>query len=449
MKKFLLLLALCSLFLIASCGGGSKDNDKTDSDSAETVTDEESTDTETSDTEPSGDTEPASDTEPGSDTDPGDTTPGGETDTDTTEPETTVFCSELDGISGELTTCKGSDCETDDCPGSNSCQNATECGECRNYTVECHESGLGYGVFECQTGIFHMVKECAQGCNEEWNDCGVIECNDGDTKCVNGNDYRGETYSCVDGRWKRDKDVEGNEIKCAGSCNKDMTRCGESDCIDYVLECRDDLLSDSTGGGAIAQCQFGKWQIMSICTDGSSCNKETGNCGECKNDSTKCEDHEVNGIMNKNCNSSGNCDSDSGGNLMYYSGTIGIKLLCYDGRWSDYNDLTRSTFCPAVNHTFQSYQSYAGGLTDWSIDMTKVFNSGATTYNDYHYSSCHNTEQVSECGSCHNNFRACSDVIDSNKPLGRIMQCYNGVLTYGNFCGNKTQLCKNHLECKN
>ena len=118
MKKFLLLLALCSLFLIASCGGGSKDNDKTDSDSAETVTDEESTDTETSDTEPSGDTEPASDTEPGSDTDPGDTTPGGETDTDTTEPETTVFCSELDGISGELTTCKGSDCETDDCPGS-------------------------------------------------------------------------------------------------------------------------------------------------------------------------------------------------------------------------------------------------------------------------------------------------------------------------------------------
>ena len=272
------------------------------------------------------------------------------------------------------------------------------------------------------------------------DDCGTIECNDDETKCENGNDGIGIEKTCVNGKWD-----EG--VTCEGSCNSQMTKCGEDKCIDYTVECKNGLLGDGESG-AIAQCQFGKWQIMSICTDGSSCNKETGNCGECKNDSTKCEDHEVNGIMNKNCNSSGNCDSDSGGNLMYYSATIGVLVLCYDGRWSDYNDLTRSTFCPAVNHTFQSYQSY-GGLTDWSIDMTKVFNSGATTYNDYHYSSCHNTEQVSECGSCHNNFRACSDVIDSNKPLGRIMQCYNGVLTYGNFCGNKTQLCKNHLECKN
>lgn len=478
MKKICLFFVICLIFVFAGCGGSKNDEKTENPDSEEAVTDEdEDSDSESSDTasdpavtdtdtadsgdktdptpdsgdsktdEDPADTDPAGDTDTASDedADSGDTTPDNDDDsTDTGMPVQEATSCTDDGVEGKLTICTGGVCQTEDCPGSNSCKNSFECGDCQNYTIECHESISGYAVYQCQAGSFKLIKECDQGCNKEWNDCGIIECTDGDTKCVNGNDGRGETYSCVDGRWERDKDWYENEIKCTGSCNREGTECGESDCLDYTIECRDDLLSNSTGGGAIAQCQYGKWQIMRACTDASSCNRESGECGECKNGRTKCEDHEISNIMNKNCNSSGNCDSG------YYSATIGVQLLCYDGRWSDYNDLTRSSYCPAVSHTFQSYQSYPGGFVDWSIDMTKVFNVSATTYNDYHYSSCHNTSQVSECGTCNNNFRVCGDEPDnenSGRPYGRIQRCDNGILIYGNSCSNKNQLCQNRYQC--
>lgn len=255
--------------------------------------------------------------------------------------------------------------------------------------------------------------------------------------CTNGNDGRGLLKTCVND--------ECETVTCPGSCNRQGTACGESNCIDYTIECRDDMLTDSSNGGAIAQCQYGKWQIMSTCTDGVSCNKESGNCGECKNGNTKCENHEISGIMNKSCNHQGECETDSNGNLKYYSATIGVQLLCYDGRWSDYNDLTRSSYCPPVNHTFQIYKNY--NLSDWSTAMTKVYRS-ANTYDDYHYSSCHNTEAVSECGTCHNSFHVCGDEYYSNKLVGHIQNCQNGMLTYGNYCGNKTQLCQDITQCK-
>ena len=255
--------------------------------------------------------------------------------------------------------------------------------------------------------------------------------------CTNGNDGRGLLKTCVND--------ECETVTCPGSCNRQGTACGESNCIDYTIECRDDMLTDSSNGGAIAQCQFGKWEIMSTCTDGASCNKETGDCGECKNGNTKCENHEISGIMNKSCNYQGECETDSNGNLKYYSATIGVQLLCYDGRWSDYNDLTRSSYCPPVNHTFQIYKNYS--LTDWSTAMTKVYRS-ANTYDDYHYSSCHNSGAVSECGTCHNSFHVCGDEYYSNKLVGHILNCQNGMLTYGNYCGDKNQLCQDITQCK-
>ena len=437
MKKFFFCLAVFAamLFVFAGCGSsGSNDKSGQEEASADDDADKDSPDKDTDKDTDSGKTDDDTESDGDPDTDPGqpdDSGTGGD------EPETTVSCSELDGVSGELTTCVNGECETDDCPGSNSCKNATECGECRNYEEECLEKDSGWGVYRCKVGTYSLVKECAQGCNESWDDCGTIECNDDETKCENGNDGIGIEKTCVNGKWD-----EG--VTCEGSCNSQMTKCGEDKCIDYTVECKNGLLGDGESG-AIAQCQFGKWQIMSTCTDGASCNKETGDCGECKNGNTKCENHEISGIMNKSCNYQGECETDSNGNLKYYSATIGVLVLCYDGRWSDYNDLTRSSYCPPVNHTFQIYKNYS--LTDWSTAMTKVYRS-ANTYDDYHYSSCHNSGAVSECGTCHNSFHVCGDEYYSNKLVGHILNCQNGMLTYGNYCGDKNQLCQDITQCK-
>lgn len=453
MKKFCLIFIIFSLFVFTACGS-SGSNEKSDPEEASADNDvdtdysEQDTDSEKSDGDKESDDSEINDSESNDKSDadsgqPDDSGTGGD------ESATEVYCSELDGISGELTTCVNGECETDDCPGSNSCKNATECGECRNYEEECLEKDSGWGVYRCKVGTYSLVKECDQGCNESWDDCGTIECKDGTTKCVDGNDGRGETYTCGSGKWERDIDVDdyGNitEMKCTGSCNRKGTGCGESGCLNYTKECRDDLLLDSSHGGAIAECQFGKWEILSACTDATSCNKETGDCGECKNGNTKCENHEISGIMNKNCDYKGNCEKDSNGNVKYYPGTIGVQLLCYDGRWSDYNDLTKSSYCPAAEHTFQKYDGYKG-YQDWSTEMTKVHRNGSAYYDDYHYSSCHNTGSVSKCGTCHNDFMACNDE-DEGKPFGRIIKCDNGLLTYGNYCGNKTQICKDQYQC--
>lgn len=276
-------------------------------------------------------------------------------------------------------------------------------------------------------------------------------CTDGDTRCIDGIDDIGETYTCVDGKWERDKDIDGDgkEVlkRCAGSCNRAQTACGESGCLNYTLECRDDLLLESTQGGAIGECQHGKWQVMRACSDGVSCNKETGNCGECKNDTYRCENLEVAGIMNRNCthlNGVETCEQDANGNMKYYPATIGIQLLCYDGRWSDPYDLTRSSYCPPVSHTFQRYYNY--NLNPINLDMTKLYRDN-TKYDDYHYSSCHNTETKRECGECNNSFVICSDE-QEDKLYGHMQRCTNGVLVYSNYCGNKTQLCKDFSACK-
>ena len=437
MKKIFLCLAVFAavLFVFAGCGSsGSDDKSNSEEVSADDDADKDSPDKDADKDTDSGKTDDDTESDGDPDTDPGqpdDSGTGGD------EPETTVSCSELDGISGELTTCVNGECETDDCPGSNSCKNVTECGECRNYEEECLEKDSGWGVYRCKVGTYSLVKECAQGCNESWDDCGTIECNDDETKCENGNDGIGIEKTCVNGKWD-----EG--VTCEGSCNSQMTKCGEDKCIDYTVECKNGLLGDGESG-AIAQCQFGKWEIQHSCTDGASCNKETGDCGECKNGNTKCENHEISGIMNKSCNYQGECETDSNGNLKYYSATIGVLVLCYDGRWSDYNDLTRSSYCPPVNHTFQIYKNYS--LTDWSTAMTKVYRS-ANTYDDYHYSSCHNSGAVSECGTCHNSFHVCGDEYYSNKLVGHILNCQNGMLTYGNYCGDKNQLCQDITQCK-
>jgi len=459
MKKLILILAICSLFFAVSCGGNSKsgtaDHHETgdadsaadeDADSEDARTDSDITESgDSASTPDNGDSatdEDAAQTDSGNSEHDADAGSHDTTDADSGESEKTVSCSELDGISGELTTCVNGECETDDCPGSNSCKNATECGECRNYEEECMEKDSGWGIYRCKVGTYSLVKECAQGCNESWDDCGIIECENGTTKCVDGNDGRGETYTCLSGKWERDVDIDdyGNitEMKCTGSCNRKGTSCGESGCLNYTKECRDDLLKDSTHGGAIAECQFGKWEILTACTDAISC-EDANNCGECKNGSTKCIDVEVSNIMNRNCDYKGNCERDSNGNLKYFSATVGVKLSCYDGRWSDPYDLTRSSYCPAVEHIFRSYK-YGYNLVDWSTEMTHVFR-GESTYDDFHYSSCHNDE----CGECHNSFVVCSDENTGGKLLGHIYNCQSGVLVYNHKCEN--QLCKNRYQC--
>ena len=222
-----------------------------------------------------------------------------------------------------------------------------------------------------------------------------------------------------------------------------MKQCGQSGCINYTIECKNDLLPDESG--AIAQCQFGEWIIFSECANGVSC-QDDNNCGECKNGSTKCEDHDVDGVMNKNCNAKGECEKDANGKVKYYPANIGILLLCDNGKWSDPNDLTKSMYCPEVEGTFQKYQN---GYLKFTTLMTwiNLIYHGALVHNDYHYSSCTNTKDgTSKCGSCNNHFNICSDEEIGGKPQGHIYKCENGTVVSVRLCTNKT--CNStQLEC--
>ena len=433
MKK---IFAICTVFavliFIVSCGDGKKDDDKTDS--GESTTDEDTVDAEpTNDAEPT-ETEPANDADSYSETTDNNTTESG-SDNDTGEPGTVTSCKENDGIHGELTTCVGDTCETVECPDGNSCNRLlTGCGECQNGTKsDCRESDSGMVIYQCYAGSLSVFKECPHGCNSDGNDCASDECTDGDTKCVSGNNEIGETYSCMDGRWHKDDE------KCTGSCDKQMKTCGKDNCVNYTMTCRDDLATEN-GGGAIAQCKFGKWEIYEECSNGASC-KNDNNCGECKNGDTKCEDHDVDGIMNKNCNAKGECETDSSGNTKWYPANIGVQLLCSNGEWSD------DIYCPAASGTFQQYSS---GYVHWNTMMTwvyKVYN-GSLVHDDYHYSSCHNDSKngISECGTCNNHFNICSDENIGGKPQGHIYGCQNGQIVSSTICSNKT-CSSNHIQC--
>ena len=412
MKKIFAICVLFALLLLsASCGDDNKksekktDSEPADADSESVVTDEDKTD----------DIDSA---------DSADDSKADDSDTNNNYPVIETFC-EDDGTQGILTECAdNAPCETTECPDGNSCNRTfTGCGECQNGTKsDCRESDSGMVIYQCYAGSLSVFKECPQGCNINMDDCAGDECTEGDTKCVNGNNEIGETYSCMNGRWQKD------EGKCLGSCDETMKQCGESGCVNYTIECRDDMLDN--GSGAIAQCRFGKWKIQSECEDGVSC-KDENSCGECKNGSTKCEDRDVDGIMNKNCNAKGECETDSNGNTKWYPANIGVQLLCSNGEWSD------DMYCPSVDGTFQKYSS---GYVYWTTPMTWTYTiyKGVLVHGDYHYSSCHNTETVSECGTCNNHFNICSDENIGGKPQGHIYQCQNGQLVSNKICSNKT-----------
>lgn len=441
MKK---LFAICALFaaliFIVSCGDGKKNDDKTDTGGS--AADEDDAEAEPSDADPANagptDAEPADDTDPDSAATDNDTTENG-SDADTGAPEKVVTCKESDGIHGELTTCAGDTCETVECPDGNSCNRLlTGCGECQNGTKsDCRESDSGMVIYQCYAGSFSVFKECPNGCNSAGNDCAGDECTDGDTKCVNGSDEKGETYNCMNGRWQKD------EEQCLGSCDETMKQCGEDNCVNYTMKCRDDMLTASTGGGAIAQCKFGKWEIYEECSAGASCKNENS-CGECRNGDTKCEDHDVDAVMNKNCNAKGECETDSNGNTKWYPANIGVQLLCSNGKWSD------DMYCPAVAGTFQQFRS---GYVKWTTEMTWLYHIYESTlvHDDYHYSSCHNDSKngISECGKCHNTFYICSDENISGKPQGHIYRCENGEVVSKQMCGMKTCNLSTLTSCNN
>lgn len=408
MKKF---FAICTVFaaliFIVSCGDSKKNDDKTDT--GETVSDEDTAEAEPSDADPTSDAEPA--------------------DTETSDAETADDSETTD--SGANDNSETTDSGTDDDSGHE------DDGSHNDYPVietSCEDEGTQGIFYECVDDAPCEITECPDGnsCNVTFTDCG--ECRNGTSKCIDGSDGIGETYTCINGRWQKD------EEKCAGSCNSEMKMCGESGCVNYTIECRDDLATEN-GGGAIAQCKFGKWEIVSECTDGVSCNDENS-CGECRNGSTKCEDRDVDGIMNKNCNAKGECETDSNGNTKWYPANIGVQLLCSNGKWSE------DMYCPAVEGTFQKYSS---GYVSWTTPMTWTYTiyKGVLVHGDYHYSSCHNTETVSECGTCNNHFNICSDENIGGVPQGHIYGCQNGQIVSSQICSMKTCNQSTLTSCNN
>ena len=144
MKKLFLFLAVCSLFLIASCGGSSsKDNSADNTDSGETVNDEDTADT----TDPAGDTEPAGDTT--ADTgdsldggDSGDTQPEGDTSdsgNDSGDSTDDADSSDSQDDSGDSTP----DGDTDTTPAADPCTD-NPCKGRANSTEACTADGENY-----------------------------------------------------------------------------------------------------------------------------------------------------------------------------------------------------------------------------------------------------------------------------------------------------------------
>ena len=132
MKKLFLFLAICSLFLIVSCGGSSnKDENKDNADTGETVNDEDS-----ADSEPTGDTEPGDDTtaDTGDSQDDGDSTDSADSTDDADSSDSQDDSDTSD--SGDTDTTPADPCAGNPCKGK---ENSTEVcsADGENYTCGC------------------------------------------------------------------------------------------------------------------------------------------------------------------------------------------------------------------------------------------------------------------------------------------------------------------------
>ena len=324
MKKFLLLIAFCLLFVTAGCGGSGKNekpDETNDTDDASCVSDE------------------ANDT--GNETNDTDNETTGDTDNETNDGDTAGECEEnatrADCAEGIYSRCNGGRWEKAECPNGASCTTDGTCGECKDGdSTKCEDSdsGKGSAIF-CKEGVWATKKticpgefscsmeatcyDCLNKCDTEWTcdancedceeDCKKnaeckAECGECDSKCgecLNKSNKNckedsngiGITDFCTNGTWseKNCSAVRGINVSCSKYCPDDTESCGESEkksrcgycpntngnhlCLTHGMSYGYELPANVLE--ALASCENGYITDVTPCKQ-HTCNPENGAC---------------------------------------------------------------------------------------------------------------------------------------------------------------------------
>ena len=162
------------------------------------------------------------------------------------------------------------------------------CGQCLNYSRVCKtrddasfETGKAPdAMYYCIDGNWVFNNDCiGSSCGGDL-ECG--ECINEQTRYVNDDVIKCHHQTCQNGKWAN----EDSESVCEASCLDNATEthfCGE--CIDDSIRCQEDN---------VEQCVKGEWRRVKVCGEnGEPAKCVEGSCGECQENDEKYEDTQV------------------------------------------------------------------------------------------------------------------------------------------------------------
>ena len=324
------------------------------------------------------------------------------------------------------------------CYGGASCLDAERCGGCKEDSIKCENDNKdqnnpykGY-TSECKDGSWTNKTSCPGkfSCQSEQT-CG--ECNNGTKKCENG-----FTYTCVNGSWDED-----SKVQCAHeySCTSPLNNSFGSSALAQCGECQNDSIKCERG--YTYKCVSGVWKERTECPGAVSCKNDT-ECGDCKNDDVKCvvdasytcsggvwpeEGTPCDGGVS--CQNEHTCGGCADGETKCEGG---YKTLCQGGRWVDRaqcegaascKDNQQCGDCANDDVKCEDGKTYSCSNGVWETNGVECPQSA----------SCMNSVS---CGICKNGESYCEN--------GHTYTCENGQWGAPVICENGA-FCKNKNEC--
>ncbi len=181
-----------------------------------------------------------------------------------------------------------------------SCNNdGTDCGQCKNDDTIC----AGEKIRTCANGVWETPADCGSGekCDAETGKCSSTKpvgpdekCSDNIQQvCVNNDKYLGTKYKYDGGKvtFTEDcKNIDGEKVSCAGN------ECGE--CKNDDTKCKTNVSNNGEYTYIKFTCDKGKWSKEQNCEQGYECNQTNTDCvkkssGNCPGNVPYCESNNV------------------------------------------------------------------------------------------------------------------------------------------------------------
>ncbi|GEM_PF-3763842 len=295
------------------------------------------------------------------------------------------------------------------------CINSTTCGECIESKTECqYDSSTGLNIqTKCINGKRNQIKICDE-C--EGNEC--LSCKNGDKKCRDK-----ILFNCQNGEW-----VEGDQ--CANGCDQNTNECKtESEneaCSNDAARCN---------SNSIEICKKNHWFVEKTCAEEETCDSDSRAC-KCTKDATRCNsNHEpeicIDGTW-KECESNESCNNlecNKQDNNLCLAKKDGVYcnntryFICKDNTVEASNDLQSNQMCSnEYNGDVYSCKGIANSHEavrcpngcDYNGCIDNPCENGDTECKDGKFSYCYrNSWQTNICNETANNkYHICKDDTD-------------------------------------